>query len=451
MCHCTTAILVLVVSIVAGLFLGLRPAHNYSVANKGRIALDHDELAVPKHPQLVTSLNYIVSSLPPAWQRFIVPLDLNYLMAKAASQASVLLSAAHHPEKARKWKLLSFNQLQAVSPTHVLEGWKDDSNILTGLRALLYDLDGDPTLHESRPMGVATVAFDEGAGYSRLSFLGRFATQQQIIGAIKNQMILHQLLIAPIEGQSIRNHCKSIQRPIIIVGAPRTGTTFLHRALSTHHQAKFLPYFEALAGTTLEFKDIGSAKDPRVHHTNQAMKFIHLMRPLFSKMMVMGAKVPFEDMQLSAHCFSSLLWESTVGYTPKYSKWYRTSAQEFGYRCIKLFLAAIEHQRHYTNKTTWVLKTPQHSLHLQSIKKIFPEAVIVMTFRKSKDILRSLLPLLSYSAGVQNERVDLHKFGKEWVDRLSNIIAQQKKHAGLFPRSIPAQFEAFIQTEESQM
>ena len=53
----------------------------------------------------------------------------------------------------------------------------------------------------------------------------------------------------------------------------------------------------------------GTVKDGRVSKTDQAMQFIHMMRPLFSKMMVMGSNVPFEDMQLSGHCFSSLLWE----------------------------------------------------------------------------------------------------------------------------------------------
>ena len=54
-----------------------------------------------------------------------------------------------------------------------------------------------------------------------------------------------------------------LQRPIIIVGAPRTGTTFLHRALSTHPQTKYLPYFEALdtmAPSTLSYEDIGTLK-----------------------------------------------------------------------------------------------------------------------------------------------------------------------------------------------
>ena len=68
------------------------------------------------------------------------------------------------------------------------------------------------------------------------------------------------LLDSPQEGESIRSRLTMLQRPIIIVGAPRTGTTFLHRALSTHPQTKYLPYFEALdtmAPSTLSSEDIG--------------------------------------------------------------------------------------------------------------------------------------------------------------------------------------------------
>ena len=74
-----------------------------------------------------------------------------------------------------------------------------------------------------------------------------------------------------------------------------------------------------------------------------------------------------------------------------------------------------------------------------------------MTYRNSKDILKSLLPLLSYAAGVQNERVDLNKFGEKWVDRLTDIIQQQKIDVDLFPNAIHATFETFIQNEKSQM
>ena len=48
-----------------------------------------------------------------------------------------------------------------------------------------------------------------------------------------------------------------------------------------------------------------------------------LRRPLFHSMHHMGAQEPFEEMQLSGHCFSSLLFESSMGTLPAYSAWYR--------------------------------------------------------------------------------------------------------------------------------
>lgn len=71
-------------------------------------------------------------------------------------------------------------------------------------------------------------------------------------------MMLTALLDA-VGGEAITS--RRITQPIIIVGPPRTGTTFLHRALSRHPDMRFLPYFEALetvAPSTLAPGDIGS-------------------------------------------------------------------------------------------------------------------------------------------------------------------------------------------------
>ena len=158
-------------------------------------------------------------------------------------------------------------------------------------------------------------------------------------------------------------------------------------------------------------------------------------------------------MQLSAHCFSSQLWEASVGYTPTYSRWYRSRDQEFGYRCIKIFLKLIDFQRGITTSATrrWVLKTPQHSAHIPAIKAVFPDAVVVLTSRNPVNILRSLLPLLSYALGVQNDAVDLHPFGAAWVERLHAMMTSQKKNAALFPHAIQTAFETFTSSADATM
>merc|ERR550525_610316 len=93
-------------------------------------------------------------------------------------------------------------------------------------------------------------------------------------------------------GEAIRSQL--IPAPIVIVGPPRSGTTFLHRAIALHPEVRFLPYFEALepvAPAGLPPEEMGSTVDPRVFRTDMAMKIIHWLRPLFQQMHVMGAHV----------------------------------------------------------------------------------------------------------------------------------------------------------------
>ena len=185
-----TIVLILIFSLVSGLFFSVRPVHNYTLDKSRRILLDHSELSIPKHPTLIKTFNYIISSLPFSWQRYLIPLDFKYLMSKAQSQAANELNSQLHPKNNKPWNLLRYKHLQDVASAHPLQKWNETNNGLTGLHALLHDLDGDPTLNASRPLGDASTAYDAGIGYSRLSSIGRFATQQQIIGALKQQLML---------------------------------------------------------------------------------------------------------------------------------------------------------------------------------------------------------------------------------------------------------------------
>ena len=69
----------------------------------------------------------------------------------------------------------------------------------------------------------------------------------------------------------------------------------------------------------------------------------------------------------------------------------------------------------------------------------------MLTRRDPVDVLRSLLPLLSYSLGVQNDWIDLKAFGKAWVTRLKRIIEMQERDGTrLFPDAIEADFERIV-------
>ena len=353
-----------------------------------------------------------------------------------------------------------------------------------------------------------------------LSPLGRFMAQQQLVAALATQAKLALFSRSTAFAGSARPESPSrpsppspspssptplppIPSPIIIVGPPRTGTTFLHLALARHPDVAFLPYFEALdpvAPPSVAAGDIGvRGKDARVMRTDVAMWIIEWLRPLIGGMHTMGAEVPFEDMQLSGHCFSSMLFEASFGDIPRYSHWYREADQTFGYECIREMLAVIDrqrgrgddgdagerdgdgvgpgggdeetydgdgggggggggdgdgqpqqqqqHQPQQQRRRRWVLKTPQHTIQIKAIKEVFPDAVVVLTSRNPLHILRSLLPMTAYTLGVQSDAVDLKRYGRTWWGRLQELIqAQARDGLRLFPDAIVAPFDTRIDT-----
>lgn len=429
-----------------GLRLALQPAERWTIV-EGRILLDEAELGVPHHPPLMYAINALLNALPTHALRWLIPLEYESLHSAAQKLAASRLNGSTDGSLHR---LLSRDDLAPASQT--IAGWPAGglSPIAAGLDALLADVDGAPGAR-SRPHGAAASA----GGVATLSPLGRFMAQQQVIGAMSQQMMLSALLARPELGEAIRN--TPLRRPIVIVGPPRTGTTYLHRLLACHPGTRHLPYFEALESVAplgLEATRIGEpAHDARVGRTDQAMEFIHLLRPLFSKMHVMGSSVPFEDMQLSGHCFSSLLWDASIGDLPTYSAWYAARPQEAGYLCIRRFLQLIERQHAGADGGadggarelwSWVLKTPQHALRLKEIHAVFPDAVVVHTARDGASTLRSLLPMLSYALGVQNQKVELAPFGADWMRRVGEMMCAQQRDRHLFPDAVDAPFDSFV-------
>ena len=163
----------------AALFVLLRPAQHWSVAGNGRIILDADELGVAKHPLLFTCFNALLRALPPAWMRWLVPLDEAHLVAAARARAAAQCGA---PPPKQGFRLLGSGDYH-VLPYAVSPEYQQPSR--GGLRALLEDLDGEgeedaASSPSGRGLGVASSAWDTGAGWARLTPFGRFATQQQV-------------------------------------------------------------------------------------------------------------------------------------------------------------------------------------------------------------------------------------------------------------------------------
>jgi hypothetical protein len=95
---------------------------------------------------------------------------------------------------------------------------------------------GDSRFHE--PLTVLCAALRTEAG---LSPAGVTSFWVQLVALLKNRLLVEDVLKRHPEIHDLR-----IERPIIIAGLPRTGTTHLHNLMAADPSLRSLPYWESL-------------------------------------------------------------------------------------------------------------------------------------------------------------------------------------------------------------
>ena len=167
-----------------------------------------------------------------------------------------------------------------------------------------------------------------------------------------------------------------IVAPIVIAGMPRTGTTLLHRLLAADPQLQGLPgwllrtpmirpprmtwpahpNFTAIARRFQLLDE--KAPDLRAKHENSAEQFD-------------------ECMWLLAQTFVSPMF-GLIADVPGYDAWCMAADLQPTYRRFADNLKLIGHAE---PQRRWLLKAPIHTLYLEALLQVFPDACIVQIHR----------------------------------------------------------------------
>jgi hypothetical protein len=249
---------------------------------------------------------------------------------------------------------------------------------------------------------------------AQLSVFGRFGVRQLVLQLLSNRLRLEDL---------VRRHPEildePIERPLVIAGLPRTGTTHLHNLISQDPALRSLPYWESLEPVPPAGERPDAAgRDPRVARCEKALDFLHRVLPLFPAMHEMTAEARHEEIQLLAIEFSTMLFESSY-FVPGYAAWYKAHDQRPAYRYLRRCLQALQWQR---GPKRWVLKSPQHLEQLGPLMEVFPDARVVQTHRDPVRITASLCTMVAYSARMNARRVDPAALGRIWADRIEDLL-----------------------------
>ena len=306
--------------------------------------------------------------------------------------------------------------------------WPTRKRVKLGVHALLADarkrsgLESFGDEHFLEPLGVLVDALRTEAP---LSAFGRLVSRHFLTQMLVGRLRLEELYRQHPEIEDIR-----IERPIIIAGLPRTGTTHLFNLLSQDASLRWIPYWESLEPFPDPAEKPGkNGRDPRIKRAEGALKFLEWIMPLFNAMHEFSVEGPHEEIQLLAMDFTSVLFESSW-HIPSYRNWYEQADRAPTYAFLERCLKALQFLR---PKERWLLKTPEHLMNLGPLVNTFPDATFVQTHRDPGRITASLSVMITYGSRMQQRSADPYEVARYWSARTEDFLRASVEDRHLLP------------------
>ena len=212
---------------------------------------------------------------------------------------------------------------------------------------------------------------------------------------------------------------KPVERPIVILGMLRTGTTILSELLACDTNNRPLMKWEALDAIPpprIEDRDT----DPRIAREVGRVERMFDHVPHLRAVHYERGDGPTECVALLGQSFRSQDWAGLF-HVPTYTRWLHRCAMDDAYAYHRKALQVL--QTGWNGR--WCLKAPGHMFALDALLATYPDARLVVTHR---DPLRTVASSASLSVQSRPESLttaDLDGyFGAMWLEVLQSMVDQ---------------------------
>jgi len=324
--------------------------------------------------------------------------------------------------------------LQAVAPLAESIGWTLDAALeQASAEAGLTDFGEDIY---SEPLTVFLRGAKEEAG---LSPMGEITVWGQVIQFLKNRLLIEE---------EFKRHPEIadevIERPLIIAGLPRTGTTHLHNLISSDPGLHSLPWWESLEPLPPLAEAGGEFEvDPRWHRAAEGIAMRDRLMPHFNRMHDMWPDDAHEEIHLLAIGGSTMFFE-TLAPSESWREYYCGTDQTPWYAYLRRVLQVIQSRRPGSGR--WILKSPQHLEQFGPLARTFSDGTFVVTHRDPVSITASFATMAAYSARLSQRVVDPVKVGGYWARRIEDMLRACVEDREILPAacSMDVRFHEFM-------
>ncbi|HXV75064.1 MAG TPA: sulfotransferase [Candidatus Polarisedimenticolaceae bacterium] len=221
---------------------------------------------------------------------------------------------------------------------------------------------------------------------------------------------------------------QTIERPVFVVGFPRSGTTLLFNLLAQDPAARPLLGWEASEPLPRRPPRPGR-RDPRIRRHRRSLRRLDHIVPELRKVHELTAEGPEECNLLLMRSLVTWFY-GLLTRVPSYERWLASrprSTFNAAYRLHRAQLQALQHQR---RGERWLLKSPLHLNTLDALVEVYPDACIVQTHRDPAKVHPSSCSLIALTRSIFSDRIDPVAIGREALDeglrRVDRLLAMRE-------------------------
>jgi len=254
---------------------------------------------------------------------------------------------------------------------------------------------------------------------------------------------VNRLLIQDILKRHPEIHDEVIDRPIIVAGLPRSGTTHLVNLIAADKRLRSLPLWESYEPLPLPGEPmLPDGTDPRWQRCADAWVQMKATVPLLASMHPMEADHIHEELELMGPDFASYNFE-WISIIPQWRDHYYATDQTPHYEYMKTALKVLQWIR---GPKRWVLKCPQHLEQLPVLHKVFPDATVAITHRDPAAVIQSAVTMIIYGQRLYRKQVEAKRIVDYWIERVEHLLRACVRDRALWPesQSIDVPFNEFM-------
>ncbi len=245
-----------------------------------------------------------------------------------------------------------------------------------------------------------------------LSLAGRIAFRDYIVRTLVNRLRYVRARDCEPEVRRV-----PLVPPIIVIGLPRSGTTFLHHLLACDPGSRPLRLWELMEPIA------GPGPDHRRQRTSKVLARARWMDRTLDAKHHFDADNPEECvLLLDPTLASASFW--VFAPVHRYLKWLREQDLHRSYEVYRWYLQWFQRE---TPTQRLVLKAPAHTAAVDALLHAIPNARLVQTHRDPAAVVPSANSLVHSLHALVSEGLDVERMGKSNLEHLEHLVATSEQ------------------------